>query len=248
MDFLSRFKAISDEDKSRAVSKLIEKATPDFNFFYLTVLSVLMASFGLLAGSETIVIGSMLLAPIMNPVLTLALGLSMSNHFLMGRALSTLGKATVMALFASVCATLLFSFGSFGSDNVLSSNVVLSRTEPTLLYFAVAVISGLAAAYTSVQPKLSSGLIGVAVAVALVPPLSVVGIGIANMSLTIFAGALVMYLVNISGIVFAAMLSFSLMDLHDNSKQASSKIVKEKMRVKMEEEKIEKIKQENENV
>ncbi len=241
MNILSRFRAIAEADKARAVSSIIEDATPDFDFFYLTVLSVLMASFGLLAGSETVVIGSMLLAPIMSPVLALALGLSMSNHGLMGRSLSTLGRATAIAIAASAAAALLFSFGSFGSGEVASNLTILSRTEPTLLYFAVAIIAGLAVAYTSVQPHLSSNLTGVAVAVALMPPLAVVGIGIAHFDIAIAAGAFVMYIVNVAGIIFAAMLSFSLMDVHAKKAQADSKIVAEERRVEKEEEKVEKI-------
>ncbi len=241
MNILSRFKAIAEADKAKAVSKLIEDATPDFDFFYLTVLSVLMASFGLLAANEAIVIGSMLLAPIMSPVLALALGLSMSNHSLMGRSLSTLGRATAIAIAAAAAAALLFSFGSFGSAEVVTNTTILSRTEPTLLFFAVAIIAGLAAAYTSAQPHLSSSLTGVAVAVALMPPLAVVGIGIAHFDLTIAAGAFVMYLVNVAGIVFAAMLSFSLMDVHGKRAQANSKIVAEERRVEREEEKVEEI-------
>jgi uncharacterized hydrophobic protein (TIGR00271 family) len=238
MDILSRFRAINEADKANAVSKLIENATPDFDFFYLTVLSVLMASFGLLAGSETVVIGSMLLAPIMSPVLALALGLSMSNQSLMTRSLGTLGRATTIAIVAAAGAALLFSFGSFGSAEVATNSTILSRTEPTLLYFAVAIIAGLAVAYTSARPDLSSNLTGVAVAVALMPPLAAVGIGIAHLNLAIAAGAFVMYLVNIAGIIFAAMLSFSLMDVHSKKAQAESKIVQEERRVEREEEKV----------
>ncbi len=242
MDFLTRFRVISEIDKKRAVSKLIEDATPDFDFFYMTILSVLMASFGLLAGSETVVIGSMLLAPIMSPVLALALGLSMSNHTLLGRSISTLTRVTVIAIGASAIASLLFSFGSFGSSEVANNAIILARTQPSLLYFAVAIVAGLAAAYTVAQPHLSSGLTGVAVAVALIPPLAVTGIGIAHLSLSVAAGAFVMYLVNVAGIVFTSMLSFSLMDVHDKREQADNKITQEEQRVENEDKKVEQIK------
>jgi uncharacterized hydrophobic protein (TIGR00271 family) len=242
MDFLTRFRAIPEADKERAVSTLIEEATPDFDFFYLTVLSVLMASFGLLAGSETVVIGSMLLAPIMSPVLAFALGLSMSNHSLMGRSLATLGRATFIAIGASAAASLLFSFSSFGSSEVVSNAIILARTQPSLLYFAVAIVAGLAAAYTVAQPHLSSRLTGVAVAVALIPPLAVAGIGVAHLSLAMAAGAFVMYLVNVAGIVFASMMTFSLMDVHGKRKQADYKIAQEEHRVETEEEKVNQIK------
>ena len=241
MNLFSRFRVISDADKARAVSKLIEDATPDFDFFYLLVLSVLMATFGLLSNSETVVIGSMLIAPIMSPVLALALGLSMSNHSLMLRSGSTLVRATVFAVGAATLAALLFSFNSFGSGDVTELFTITSRTAPSLLSFAIAIVAGLAVSYSLANPHLSATLPGVAVAVALMPPLAVVGVGIAHLSLGIAAGALVMYLVNVAGIVFAAMLTFSLMDVHNKRHQATSKIVAEERRVEREEQKVEQI-------
>lgn len=243
MSLISQFRIISEGEKTRVVRSLIEQATPDFNFSYLTVLSVLMASFGLLAGNETIVIGSMLIAPLMSPVLALALGLAMSNHALMMRSITTLVRSTALAILAAVGAALLFSFGSFGAGEITDNLTILSRTEPTLLYFAVAVIAGLAVVYTMAREGLSETLPGVAVAVALVPPLAVIGIGIAHLSLTIAIGALVMYLVNVAGIVFAAMLSFSLMDVHDKREQAEQKMAQENLRVEREQQKVAAIEQ-----
>ncbi len=246
MNLFSRFRVISEADKANAVNKLVEEATPDFDFFYLIVLSVLMASFGMLAGSEAVVIGSMLIAPIMSPVLALALGLSMSNHSLILRSAGTLVRATALAIGASALAALLFSFSSFGSGDAVDLFTIISRTEPSLLYFAIAIVAGLAVAYTIAQPHLSATLPGVAVAVALMPPLAAVGIGIANMSLAIAAGALVMFIVNVAGIIFAAMLTFSLMDVHNKKQQADAKIVQEERRVKREEQQVEQVKQANE--
>lgn len=238
MSVLSRFRAIGEGEKSRAVSSLVEEATPDFDFSYMTVLAVLMASFGLLAGSETVVIGSMLIAPIMSPVLALALGLSISDPALTVRSATTLVRASLLAVIAAAAAAVLFSFASVGAETVSTNSIILARTEPSLLYFAVAIIAGLAVSYTMTRSSLSSTLPGVAVAVALMPPLAVVGIGLAHFSLSIAAGALVMYLVNVAGIVFAAMLSFSLMDLHSKRGEAEHKMAQEERRVEQEEEKV----------
>lgn len=238
MSLISRFQAIEEKDKTRAVRELIQDSTADFDYFLMLVLSVLMATFGLLAGSETIVIGAMLLAPLLAPVLGLALGTSMSHHPLIRRSLSTIGYSVLLSVGAAIVATFLFSVGNLtGGVN----ETILVRTEPSLLFFIVAIISGFAVSYASVRPDLSATLPGVAVAVALIPPLAVFGIGIALLSQSIVAGAFVMFLINILGMVFAAMVTFSLMDVHHKRFLAESVIKREDQRVEKEAEKVKEI-------
>jgi len=198
-------------------------------------LAVLMATFGLLAGSETVVIGSMLIAPILHPVLGLSLGISLSDHRVIRRSLITIGKAGAIAIGAAIAATFLFSFGTPVES---ASEIIISRTAPSLLFLVVAIVSGLAVAYTLVKPDLSETLPGIAVSVALIPPLAVVGIGVAWFDLSMVAGALVMFFVNVVGIVSAGMLSFSLMNVHAERTVAQQALVREEKRVAKEEEKV----------
>jgi uncharacterized hydrophobic protein (TIGR00271 family) len=242
MPFISHFRAIDDKDKTRAVRKLVEDSTPDFDYFFLLVLSVLMSTFGLLAGSETVVIGAMLLAPLLAPVLGLALGTSMSHHPLIYRSLSTIGYSIALSVIAAIAASFLFSAGELNGG---FNEAIRVRAEPSLLYFMVAIISGFAVAYTSVRPNLSSTLPGIAIAVALIPPLAVFGIGVAHLSQALVAGSAVMFLINVSGIVFAAMVTFSLMDVHHKKFIAESTIKKEEKRIEEENEKIEEIEKQN---
>jgi len=237
---LSRLQAVSEVDKTNAVTKLVKDSTPDFDFFFMVILSVLMATFGLIADSESVVIGSMLLAPIMSPILGLSLGLAMSSHKLIYRSLHTMVKAGIFAVVASIVATLLFSFADFSI-----SSIIVERTEPSLISFAIAVIAGLAVAYSIVQPSLSATLPGIAVSVALIPPLATVGIGIAHFDIKIASGAIVMFIINVVGIIFASMFAFSLMDVHHKRFIASSTIEEEKERVQEEEAKVEEIDETN---
>jgi len=238
MSFISRFQAIDEKQKTRAVRELIEQSTPDFDYFLMLTLSVLMVTFGLLAGSETIVIGAMLLAPLLAPVMGLALGVSMSHHPLIARSFSTIGYSIAFAVGAAIVGAFLFSVGNLNGG---INEVILARTEPSLLFFIVAVISGFAVAYTTVRPNLSSTLPGVAVAVALIPPLAVFGVGIVMFSPSVIAGSALMFLINVAGIVFAGMVTFSLMDVHQKSFIAESTIKKENKRVEKETEKIKEI-------
>ncbi|MCW9054402.1 MAG: TIGR00341 family protein [Candidatus Pacebacteria bacterium] len=235
MGFISHLRVVSEADKTKAIEKLITDSTPDFDFFLMATLSVLMATFGLLLDSAAIVIGSMLIAPILYPTVSLGLGVSLSDYKLIGRSFSAVVKAMLLGIIGAVLVTLFANTGEY-----LTSEVV-ARTTPSLLYFVVAVISGIAVSYSLVKPKLSETLPGVAVSVALIPPLATVGVGIANVDWDVVAGSLVLFLVNIVGIIFAAMVSFSLMDVHGKRKVAASAIEKEERRVEREEKKIEKV-------
>ncbi|PIT91252.1 TIGR00341 family protein [Candidatus Kaiserbacteria bacterium CG10_big_fil_rev_8_21_14_0_10_49_17] len=235
MSFISRIRSIDESDKSIAVEKLIAASTPDFDFFLLTTLSVLMATFGLLLDSATVIIGSMLIAPLLYPILSLSVSVSMADYRLLRRSLSTLGKATVLTVGASAIITLFFSYDySIGSE-------ILSRAEPSLVYFLVAVISGIAVSYTMVRPDLSETLPGIAVAVALLPPLATVGVGIAELQWTVVSGAIVLFLLNVVGIVGASIVMFSLMNLYSKRSVAERTVVREEVRVVKEKEKAKEI-------
>ncbi len=234
MNVLARFQAINDNDKAAVVRKLMQSSTPDFDFFYLVGLSVLMATLGLLLNSTSIVIGSMLLAPLMYPILGIALGLVMSNGTVLSRSFFTLVKSFVIGLILSVAAAVLF-----GDQAAYTTYEVMIRTEPDLVHFIVAVVAGLAVSFALAQPEWSETLPGIAISVALIPPLATVGVGIAALDVAIMSGALVLLSINLIGIIFAAMVSFSLMNLYQKQNIASSTIKREDERLQEEKKAIE---------
>jgi len=233
MAFISHFRVVNEEDKTRAIKKLVADSTPSFDFFFMATLSILMATFGMLLDSTAIVIGSMLIAPILHPILSLSLGVSLSDHKLIGRSFYTIVKAVGIGVGSAVLATLFFS-----QEEYITSEI-LARVEPNLIYFAIAIVSGIAVSYSLVKPDLSETLPGVAVSVALMPPLAVIGIGIARLNWDIVSGAFILFLINVIGIVFASMVSFSLMDVHKKRKIADEAIKTEDKKVEVEEAKVE---------
>jgi uncharacterized hydrophobic protein (TIGR00271 family) len=239
MSLLSQIDNLSESDKNRAVRQLITESTPDFDFFLLVVLSVLMATFGLLVDSPSIVIGSMLIAPILSPILSISLGLVMSDGKLLRRSVFTVLKASVIGIISAALATLVFK-SVVGSE--LTSEII-ARTDPSLIYFFVAVVAGFAVSYTLAKPDLSETLPGIAVAVALIPPLSVVGIGLAKLDGAVISSSLTLYLINVIGIVLASVISFALMNLYGKRRIADATIQKEEKRLKEELKQAEKYKE-----
>ncbi|CAN5535183.1 DUF389 domain-containing protein [soil metagenome] len=170
-----------------------------YRFFTLLGLSVAIASFGLSADSTAVVIGAMLVAPLMTPIQAAAASLVMGWERRQLHALA-------LVVFAVVWSVLLsYGFGLTMPDRVALPGEVLSRTSPTLLDLGIALAAGAAGAYTLVR-KESSALPGVAVAVALVPPLSVVGITLENGDPDLALGALLLFGTNLFAIILAASL------------------------------------------
>lgn len=234
MSFVAQFRIIDEKDKAAVVRKLLESSTPNFDFFYFIGLSVAMATLGLLADSPSIVIGSMLIAPLLYPILGVALGLVMSNMEVLGRSMMTLVKSLVIGLVVSVLATLLFGDGFITGE-------IAARIDPSFVHFMVAVVAGAAVSYALAQPEWSETLPGIAISVALIPPLAVVGTGIAMLDMAVITGSVVMLLMNLFGIIFSAMVSFSLMNLYEKQNIAKSTIKREDEKQQQEKEAIEEV-------
>ncbi len=200
---------LTQKQRHAAIEDLIHDSTPRRSFFALVILSVMMATLGLLVDNASVIIGSMLIAPILSPILSLAMGIVMSDGRLVHRAAYTLAKSFAIGILLAMVTTFFVS-----SDTRTIGEEILSRTQPSLIFFTIAFVAGLAAAFARIDPSLSETLPGIAISVALIPPLAVVGIGMALLSWPITSGALAMVAVNVLGIVFAAMLVFSMMNLY----------------------------------
>jgi len=213
--FQQLFKSVSESEKGEAVQKMIEHSTPNHDFFLMVVLSVLMATFGLIINSPAVIVGSMLIAPILFPILGLALGITLSDFSLISRAFLTLIKAMFLCISIAIIVTLLFS-----SRNDPFTQEILSRTNPSLISAAIGAVAGLAAAFAITKPKINEVFPGIAISVALLPPLAVIGIGIARLEFEIALHALLLFIVNATGVILASTVTFSLMNLHTIRKKA----------------------------
>ncbi|MCP4228816.1 MAG: TIGR00341 family protein [bacterium] len=171
------------------------------SYYIMTALSAVIAVFGLLLNSAAVIIGAMLVAPLMTPILGLALGMTRGDFAVIGRKLRDIGLgAAVAILFATV-----FSFFvpemDYGSE-------VLARTAPNLFDLAVAIASGIAGAYAFAHKDMSAALPGVAIAAALVPPLAVIGLALGNFDFALVLGSTILFLANIIAVVMAGALTF----------------------------------------
>lgn len=175
------------------------KATP--SYLTLMLLATLLATFGLFANSTPVIIGAMILAPLMGPIISMALGTLRQDEGLMITSARSIGLGTALSIGCAVLATWMIPLNTINSE-------IAARISPTLLDLGVAVVSGIAGAYAHARAEVAKSLAGVAIAVALVPPLAVAGIGLGWGDFTVFWGAFLLYLTNLVGIILAAVLTF----------------------------------------
>jgi uncharacterized hydrophobic protein (TIGR00271 family) len=170
-------------------------------FLVMLTLSVIVAVMGLSLNSAAVVIGAMLLAPLMQPVLGCAACLSLALF-----AKSLVSAIRVVGATAW-CIAVAYGISMILPDAPLTSEV-LSRTRPDIKDLVVALAAGAAGAYATVRSDVSSSLPGVAVAVALVPPLGAVGMTLEAGQTELARGAMLLYVTNLAAIVFAGVLVF----------------------------------------
>lgn len=222
------FNNVTGSQKEGAIENIIKHSTPHQDFFLMVILSVSMASFGVLLDSTVILIGSMLIAPVLYPTLTLALGLVMADNKIIFRSGLTLIKSIFFALVAGVVIGLFFRNGIDLHNSIVDA---IANPKPSILYAVVAAISGLAASFAIIKPNLNDTLPGVAISVSLVPPLAIVGVALSYFDWTLASHAFVLFLVNIAGIVFSAMIVFSLFQLSRKRNVAEATIKSEDRKI-----------------
>jgi len=184
------------------INRTLWKASvPSFSFYFMLGLSGLVATLGLLANSVAIIIGAMIIAPLMGPIIGIAYAMVMANRRLLRRSSLTIFKGIILTIVTSWLAAEMVGLTSINSE-------ILSRTNPTLLDLAIALAAGAAGAFANSRRRIADALPGVAIAVALVPPLSVVGIGLANNRQDLILGSFLLFLTNLIGIIFSGGVVF----------------------------------------
>ncbi len=194
-------------DRVSLVERVQGSSRWDFDFISLICLSTSLAALGLIRNSAAVVIGAMLVAPLMTPLVGAGLALVQGNRVLM----RTAAKAVV----GGFC--LAFVIGAavgWLHPGLELTPEMQSRGSPNVLDLAVALVGGVAAAYASARPNLSAALPGVAIAAALVPPIATAGIAFAGQRYVLCAGALLLFVTNIIAIVIGAAASLAVVGMH----------------------------------
>ncbi len=197
---------LSSEEQLEVRQELSRGARPGINYFVLIVLSCVIAALGLLSDSAAVVIGAMLVAPLMSPIMAFSLGLVQGDLRLIRFSIESIIKGVALAVIIAAFMGLLSPFKT-------ATGEMLARGQPTLLDMAVALVSGMAGAYALARKDVSAALPGVSIAAALMPPLATVGLGLSMGNAWVAGGAFLLFLANIAAISLAAGVGFPLLGI-----------------------------------
>jgi len=153
-------------------STMMASAIPALSFFVMLGLATAIATLGLLSNSAPVVIGAMIVAPLMQPIVSFSFGIVVADWRLILYATLTIVSGVFLVIGLAFATTELIGLRIAGSE-------ILGRTAPTLLDLGIACASGAAGAFVHTRKSIANSIAGVAISVALVPPLCVVGIGFA---------------------------------------------------------------------
>ncbi|MBA3897656.1 MAG: DUF389 domain-containing protein, partial [Sphingomonadaceae bacterium] len=183
-----RLKVVGTVDHQAVFDRIFSESGWSARYAFMTLMSAGIAILGLLLSSPAVVIGAMLISPLMRPILGLGFALALFDFKELRRALAALGLGVVLAILLTVAIVMV-------SPLKATTGEILSRTRPNLFDLLVALFSAMAGTFAIVRGR-GETIVGVAIATALMPPLAVVGYGLATWNMAVFGGSLALFVTN----------------------------------------------------
>ncbi|MHA6317829.1 TIGR00341 family protein [Altererythrobacter sp. CAU 1778] len=191
-----RTSVVGTVDQSAVIEKRRAECSISSRYLLMLAMSAGIAMLGLLLSSPAVVIGAMLLSPLMDPIIGLGFGLAVGDFGWTKQSAKSLAVGTLLSVL--FCAAIVFM-----SPIQTITPEIAARIRPNLFDLFVALFSAIAGAYAMIRGR-EGTVVGVAIATALMPPLAVVGFGLATANGTVFWGALLLYFTNLMTIALTA--------------------------------------------
>ncbi len=202
---------VADEDIQQVRDVLLfeepERSRKLTRFFSLLILASAIAAYGLVADSVATVIGAMIVAPLMLPIMGLAFSVSLGDRKAIVRSLTI----SILGIGTAILVGYLLTFWFSSLINPESNTQIMSRTAPRLIDLFAALATGLAGAFATGRKDVSDTLPGVAIAISLVPPLANVGILLATGRPDLAQGSLLLFFTNYLAILLTGAFMFGIM-------------------------------------
>ncbi len=187
---------VNTVDQAGVISTRRAECSLSARYLFMLAMSAAIAILGLLLSSPAVVIGAMLLSPLMDPIMGLGFAIAVGDFAWMKQSAKSLAIGTLIGVLLAALVVFLSPLQTVTSE-------IAARTRPNLFDLLVALFSALAGAYAMIRGR-EGTVVGVAIATALMPPLAVVGFGLAKLNWTVFSGALMLYFTNLLTIALTA--------------------------------------------
>ena len=210
----ARLPQLDREERVQLFDRLHSGSACSRDYILMMALSTTIAALGLMQNSTAVVVGAMLVAPLMTPIIGAGLGLVQGNVLLVKTAARSITIGFLVALGIG------YTLGLMNPGLELTTEI-MARGGPNPLDLMVALASGLAAAYALTRPQLSAALPGVAIAAALVPPVASIGLALSLNEIRVARGATLLFAVNVVMIILSSAAVLSAVGVRAAADQAS---------------------------
>ena len=195
------FPQLERQERIDLYETILRGSKREFDFIFLMLIATSIASIGLIQNNVAVVIGAMLLAPLMTPILGVSLSFVQGN-----RELVICSSLTTLVGFSLGILISVLLGSAFFANHITEE--MLARGRPDISDTFIALLSGMAAAYCKSRPHLTSSFAGVAIAAALVPPIATIGLCLSFQEYEIAGNAAILFLTNVFSIILGASLIF----------------------------------------
>lgn len=208
-----------DVNHPDVIDKVVRESSPRQTFMALVFISSIIATLGLLNSNSSVVIGAMLVSPLLWPILGVSMGALVMDFKMLKLSLISIFVSVIIAVITAVLITLFYV-------PLGASKTILEATNFTFM-IPVAIAAGAAAAFALSYEHIKEAVTGVAISVALLPPLVTIGIGLGSTNWALMTGAIQLFLINLFGIIVTALFIFAMLGFGRYKKTIASYVKKE---------------------
>ncbi|MBN2854476.1 TIGR00341 family protein [Patescibacteria group bacterium] len=200
------------EERDELCQTIITTSSPQPGFYFLLAISTIIVAVGLIKSNLILLIGGMLVAPLLSPILSLSLAILILD-------LKVFFRSIIIFILSALASLLVATIIGLTSDfNLAELNYLLLMEDVGLFTMLIPMAAGAAASFTWAKKNLSGALPGVAVTVTLLPPLAAMGLALAGQNYEIFMTALGVYALNVLGIIVGSLFIFLIMGFYHSEK------------------------------
>ena len=187
---------VDSVDQEQVIERIVGESGWSGRYLFMTMMSAGIAVLGLLLSSPAVVIGAMLISPLMSPILGLGFSLALFDFSETRRSLTALLAGAIVAIAFTALIVLVSPLKAPTAE-------ILARTRPNLFDLLVALFAALAGTFAIIRGR-GETIVGVAIATALMPPLAVVGYGLATWNMPVLGGSFALFVTNLMTIALSA--------------------------------------------
>ncbi len=206
------------EERDNLCEEIINSSSLKAGFYLLLILSTFIVTIGLLKNNLILVIGGMLVAPLLSPILSISLSITIFNLKVFLRSIRIFIISALISLLVS------FILGLIAKFSISKIDLIVFMQSLDLTVFLIPVAAGAAASFTWAKKDLNSSLPGVAITATLLPPLTVMGLALAVGKLSILDSAFKVYIFNVLGIILGSLIVFIMMGFRKSAKKVIKQV------------------------